>query len=366
MKKLPTPIQSLVRACDLLQAFREEAECLRLAELVERTGLSKTTTFRILSTLVECGMLTRVGGTKYRLNVHPLRPRSYKLGHAIQSNEFTFCRAVARSLERSARAANIELLLLDNRDSPRTALANAEVFVRERVDLVIEAQSDVQIAEQISNSFRSARIPMIAIEIPHPHSVYYGANNSQAGLMAGRHLARWAAQNWAGKIDELLLLELPKAGQLPNGRILGSLLGLMEHFPGVANKQITMLKTSGHMESAHEKVRQHLRKSRGERILVSAINDPCALGALLAFREAGREAHCAVVSQNASEEVHPELRKPGSRLIGSVGYFPERYGEGVIPIALDLLAARRVPHATFVRHQMVTAANLDSFYPRVS
>jgi ribose transport system substrate-binding protein len=84
---------------------------------------------------------------------------------------------------------------------------------------------------------------------------------------------------------------------------------------------------------------------------------------LFAFREAGREEQCAITGQNASLEAHSELQNPSTGLIGSVGYFPERYGEGVIPLALDLLAGRRVPPATFVKHQMVTAANFRSFYP---
>jgi ribose transport system substrate-binding protein len=52
-----------------------------------------------------------------------------------------------------------------------------------------------------------------------------------------------------------------------------------------------------------------------------------------------------------------------SRLVGSVGYFPERYGEAVIPLVIDLLAVRSVPPATFIRHEMVTPSNLRSFYP---
>ena len=33
---------------------------------------------------------------------------------------------------------------------------------------------------------------MIAIDIPHPGATYFGANNYQAGLLAGHYLARWA------------------------------------------------------------------------------------------------------------------------------------------------------------------------------
>jgi ABC-type sugar transport system substrate-binding protein len=35
-----------------------------------------------------------------------------------------------------------------------------------------------------------ARIPMIAIDIPHPGATYFGANNYGAGLLAGRLVRR--------------------------------------------------------------------------------------------------------------------------------------------------------------------------------
>jgi ribose transport system substrate-binding protein len=359
----PLIMKSLIRACQILRVFRDESECLRLSDVVVRTGLNKTTVLRILDTLTACELLTRVGGTKYRLGIRTLGKKRYRFGYGMQGAQFSFSRAVTESLQRSAAAADIDLFVLDNQDSPSTALQNADVFVRERIDLVIESQTDTRIGGQISERFRAASIPIVALEIPHPQTIFYGANNSQAGLIAGRHLARWAESQWQGNVDELLLLELPRAGQVPNARILGSLLGVIERLVWLSQSQIKILHTNGHYENAHTLTRLHLRRSRSQRILVAAINDPCALGALQAFRDAGREEHCAIVGHNASSEVHSELANKGTRLIGSVGYFPERYGEGVIPLALDLLSGRPVPSATFVRHEMVTPSNLRSFYP---
>jgi ribose transport system substrate-binding protein len=356
-------MKSLLRACAILKVFEDGSECLRLTDVVARTGMHKTTALRVLAALVESGMLQRVGETKYKLAIRPLGKRRYRIGYGMQSAEFGFSRAVTESLVRSAAAADIDLLVLDNEDTKTTALRNADVFVRERVDMVVESQTDVRIAGQICARFAAAKIPVIALEIPHPDAVYYGANNSQAGLIAGRYLARWAETHWRGHADELLLLELPKAGQVPNARILGSMLGVLERMVWFSEQQVKILRTSGHFENTVALVRNHLRRSKAERILVAAINDPCALGALQAFRDAGREEHCAIVGHNASPEAHAELAKRGSRLVGSVGYFPERYGEGVIPLALDLLAGRAVPPATFVRHEMVTPANLRMFYP---
>ena len=48
------------------------------------------------------------------------------------------------------------------------------------------------------------------------------------------------------------------------------------------------------------------------------------------------------------------MQRPESRLVGSVAYFPERYGEAVISLALDKLQGKEIPPATFVRHQMIT------------
>jgi ribose transport system substrate-binding protein len=69
------------------------------------------------------------------------------------------------------------------------------------------------------------------------------------------------------------------------------------------------------------------------------------------------------VGQNASPEGREELRTPGTRLIASVAYFPERYGEDIVRLALDILLRRPVPPAVFVKHELVTPENVNHFYP---
>jgi ribose transport system substrate-binding protein len=46
-----------------------------------------------------------------------------------------------------------------------------------------------------------------------------------------------------------------------------------------------------------------------------------------------------------------------------VAYFPERYGEEVISLCIDILQRKRVPPAVFVRHQLVTKESVDRLYP---
>ncbi len=72
------------------------------------------------------------------------------------------------------------------------------------------------------------------------------------------------------------------------------------------------------------------------------------------------------MGQNASPEGRVELREPHTRFIGSVGYFPERYGDDLIRVGLELLNHRPVPPAVFGGHQLITPENVDHFYPNDS
>jgi ribose transport system substrate-binding protein len=368
MKPMPSnggryTVEAVDRACDILEAFSTDGEALRLCDITARTGLSKTTAFRILYTLEKRGLVEQGERRTYQLRLRALNRRKYRFGYGAQSSEFAFSRTVSESIQAAALAEGIDLMILNNRYSAKEAIRNAELFVRAQVDLVIDFQTDEHCAPIVSAKFSEAQIPFIALEIPHPGATYYGANNYRAGTLGGQHLARWATQHWHGKVDEVLLLELPVAGALPKARLTGTVAALHAHLPSLTDRQIIPLDGNGQFERSLEVVRRHLRKSRARCVLVSAINDPSALGALRAFQEAGRVDECAVMGQNASLEARSEIRAPGSRLIGSVAYFPERYGDGAISLALNILKGKPTPPAVFVKHQLVTRETVDRIYP---
>jgi len=359
----PYLVKSVVHSSRVLTAFRASGEALPLREIATRSGLPKSMTFRLLYTLERCGMLEKVGENLYRSSLRPFKQRLYRLGYAAQGTDYQFSKEVSAGLERAAAVEGIELISVDNRYNPKIAQRNADVLVRERVDLVIEFQTDEQIAPIVAAKYRDANIPLIAIEIPHPGATYFGANNYEAGLIGGRYLGRWAKQRWEGEVDEIVLVVLKRAGSLPQMRMTGMLVGMKEVCPHLEQRRVTYLDGDGMLGDSFEAMRRHLRTSRSRRLLVGAINDPSALGALRAFQEAGRTEACAIVGHNASPEGRTEMRQPGTRLVGSVAYFPEKYGAEILRVALDILHHRAVPPAVFVKHQMVTPDNVNHVYP---
>jgi ribose transport system substrate-binding protein len=356
-------VKSLVHASDVLWTFQHPGETLRLRDVIDRTRFGKGMCFRLLYTLRHLGFVEKVAGNRYRLTGEVRRRRKYRAGYAAQGQDSSFAREVHAGLVRAAERAQIELVVVDNRYEPKTALRNAELLIREAVDIVIEFQTDESVAPAIASAYHQAGIPIIAIDIPHPGATYFGANNYEAGLLAGRHLGRWAKQQWNGQADEVLLLELARAGSLPAARVRGIVAGLRETLHGSGAWPIVSIDGDGQFRTALERVRKHLRETKARRILVGAANDPSALGAARAFQEAGRADTCAIVGQNAEPDARAELRAPRTPLIASVGYFPERYGDGLITLTLDILQRRPVAPAMFVKHQIVTRENVDHLYP---
>ena len=353
-------LETVARACTILHHFSEAQQPLSLAEVVERTGFERTIAFRLLRTLEDEGLLRRPEGRHYVSNVSILTNKRFRIGYASQTND-SFSKAVTQGIRLAATRHQVDLIEVENLYNARTALRNAQKLAKQRVDLAIEFQVYERIGPQLSTIYEEASIPVIAVEIPQPGAVFFGIDNYNVGQLAGKALVRAAQQHWRGEIDELLMLDLEIAGSLPHLRISGAESAVRKSLTG--SYQILHLDSRGEMERSFELVRRHMQFSPKRKTLICGVNDLAVLGALRAFSEVGRSEYCLALGVGAFPEARRELRSPQTRMIGSIATFPERYGDNLIQIALDILHRKPVPPAVYAPIQLVTPQNIDKFYP---
>ncbi|RME45426.1 MAG: sugar ABC transporter substrate-binding protein [Chloroflexi bacterium] len=299
----------------------------------------------------------------------PTKKDHYKIGFANLTEDIVFTQLVRESIQREAeKAGNIELVLADNKLDGATALANADNFILQGVDGVIEFQTDEKFGNVIMDKFRREGIPVIAIDIPMPGATFFGADNYRAGYMAGEAAAKWVKENWDGQVDAVLSLELPQSGPIPAARMQGQLDGLLNNLDiEVPEDMIFHLDSKNTQDEAFRVVSDTLPKIPDARHVVAVnINEGTALGTLAAFEAAGRKDDIVVVAQGADPSGQDEIAKEGSRHLGSTAYFPERYGEWIIPAMLDLLECKPVPPAIYVDHVFINKDNLCEYYPEHS
>jgi ribose transport system substrate-binding protein len=354
-------LETVSRACAILRQFSEAQQSLSLGEVVDRTGLERTIVFRLLRTLEEEGLLRRPEGRRYISNVNILSQKRFRVGYASQNSD-SFSKAVTQGIRWAAGRYQIDLIEVENLYNAKAALRNAQKLAEQKVDLAIEFQVYERIGTQLSGIYEKASIPVIAVEIPQPGATYFGIDNYSVGQLAGKSLVRAAQQHWHGEIDELMMLDLEIAGSLPHLRVSGAEMAVRKSLPG--SYQIIRLDSRGEMERSFELVRRHMQFSPKRKTLIFGVNDLAVLGALRAFAEVGRSDYCLGLGVGAFPEARNELRFPQTRMIGSIATFPERYGENLIQIALDILHGKPVLPAIYAPIQLITPQNIDKFYPR--
>lgn len=350
-------IPVLSKALDILELLQEENQPMTLEAIHRKTKISKTTVYRILKTFVHRGYLSQSPDGLYR---QVTRPKKMRFGFAGQSADMPFSNEVTESLKEAAASVGVDLMILDNCYDAATALRNADEFVRSKVDLVIEFQVEQEIAPMIGDKIAEANIPLIAIDIPHPHATYFGVDNYRVGIEAGEALAAHALANWEGKVDWVLGLDLAEAGPLVQSRITGAFEGVRSGIPDLPVELFVRMDARGMREHSKKLVADFLqRHPKDKRILVTAATDSSALGAVDAVRELKREKQVVVVGQDCIAEAIIEMRKDRSPLIGSVSHEAGSYGPSLVHLGLQLLRGQTVPPYNYVAHKIVTRKMLE-------
>jgi ribose transport system substrate-binding protein len=349
-------IPVLSKALDILELMQAENHPMTLEAIHRKTKISKTTVYRALKTFVHRGYLSQSPDGLYR---QVTRPKKLRFGFGGQSVDMPFSVEVTESLKAAASAVGVDLLVLDNCYDSATALRNAEEFVKSRVDLIIEFQVEQDVAPVIADKIAGAKIPFIAIDIPHPHATYFGVDNYRVGCEAGEVLASHAMQMWDGKVDWVVGLDLPEAGLLVQSRITGAFEGVRGGVPDIPVESFVRMDGRGMRDRSRKLIGDFLdRHPRDRHILIAAATDTSALGALDAVHERKRERNVAIVGQDCILEAVLEMKKKGSPLIGSVSHEAGSYGPSLIHLGLSLLRGQTVAPYNYVAHKMVTPRTL--------
>ena len=345
-------IPVLFKALDILELLQAEGQPMTLEQIHRRTKISKTTVYRVLKTFVHRGYLAQSQDGTYR---QVTRPRKLRFGFGGQSADMPFSNEVTRSLEQAASAFGVDLMVLDNRYDAQTAVKNAEEFVAQGVDLVMEMQTEQEVASIIGDKIAAANIPLIAIDIPHPHATYFGVDNYRVGAEAGAELARHAQREWDGKVDWVIGLDLPEAGPFVQGRISGAFEAIKAGLPEIPVEAYVRIDGRGMRDKSKKAVADFLdRHPKDRRVLVAAVTDTSALGAVDAAVDKKREKHIAIVGQDCIDEAIEQIKRKTSPLIGSVSHETSSYGPSLMTLGLALLRGQTVPPYNYVSHRLVT------------
>lgn len=288
-----------------------------------------------------------------------------KIGFINLSDGMPFGAAVKEGIESAAAEYDVDLISCDSNFDAQKALECARSFASQGVQGILNFQLDTSAAPRICDA--GPDVPTIAIDIPQPDCevVFYGVPNYSAGFQTGEVLGEYALSEFDCDVDVVLAVNAPAAGQVVVDRENGIVSGIQASCPDVTVEQIA---TEGSTDDAMPKVRDALtRHGEADHILVISTNDEMAIGAIKAAESVGRSGDIYVGSQNGFNLSWPYLcgEMEFENFIASTAYFPERYGDAIVPSLLALIDGQDQPRTLQVETVALTADNIRSELPGV-
>ena len=290
-----------------------------------------------------------------------------------ESEEFDFDLKVNPSMRNAAEAAGVELLVFNNAyPSTMQPLENADACVTREPDLVVSFNVFAELTEAIMSKYNAENIPVIAVDVTHPGSVFWGADNCMTGRLAAQFAADWAVEHMWPEEEMVVLTGLdPAVGGAPACRNTAFTDYFKENMPAIPDENYfdVDMRTAelGPNAGALAATTDWLTANPNAKYIVAtSINDDRAFGIASAMAQADRgdpTVDGVVIGKNADAIALDAIREGNSPLVGTVSFFPERYGDFMIPLALDILAGNPVPSIVRVPHEVISIDNIDTYYP---
>jgi ribose transport system substrate-binding protein len=298
--------------------------------------------------------------------------KGMKLGYAVNFAGNAFGDVVTESIRRNAELAGIDVknnfYYLDNKADATVALQNADIMLSKRPDVFIEFQLDAKANAIISQKFRAAGIPMLAIDIPVPGATFMGVDNWKVATMAGQAAVDLIQKRWGGwdQVDLVVMLTLPICGEICLLRAEGFAQALADRWGKDVEKKIHREDAGdGNVPDAQKASMLVLPKyPNAKRIVVTGIDEQAIAGFQAAAQILKRwnKDDYIIISQGV-DELGQQLIRDGIE-DGSIAYFPEKYGEYLVPAAVAQYLGLKIPSHIYVENVYINKENIDQYYPK--
>ena len=291
--------------------------------------------------------------------------KTFTLAHMDGWATNPFAIPIAKGIAKLAKDLGLKLIYCDAEFKPEKAISCAEILASQKPDFVIAGNWQGGAAAAIMAIFDKAKIPAASIDVSHPNAVFFGASNYASGVVGGKAAGEYAKANWDCKDVWVFMGENLEEGEAADLRLVGFADGVQEVCGALPADRIDRMRLSaGTADQAITVTTDWLTAHpEAKHILSTTIDDERANGMAKAFVATKRDG--MVVGQGCdSVGIAVVKMAPASenRFLGCAAYYPEKYGDYLVSIALDVMAGKAVPQEIHMEHTFLDHDTIGTVY----
>jgi len=302
-----------------------------------------------ITALAACSGGTTSGGSGTSGGDKPL-----KVAFANINNTSTFFNVQTTSMKEAAKTTGYQVSYFDNKSDGQTTLANAQLMVSQKPDLIIEYYGDESVAAATDAVFKRAGIPCITLNVRGTgYCKWFNVSNPDICAQTGQALGMIADnRGWTGANTTVVLIAANSFGAAVNTCQGFAYVEMQKVMKGLAHvdsyKDITMTTTKvgdttiqidggGLLDNAYKSMSNALSSIPSSRnVVVYAIGDDMAVGAMRAIEQADRTKTTILGGWGNDAEALKELRTNPSWVAEGdpfYGYWGE-FTQAMVPLVL--------------------------------
>ncbi|GAA5040451.1 ribose transport system substrate-binding protein [Thermocatellispora tengchongensis] len=261
------------------------------------------------------------------------------------------------AMDKGAKEAAAKIGAGENTQDAQLDLANQnnqiDAFIQQGVDLIVISAVDENGIEPAIVRAKQAGIIVIAVDTP--------AKGADAVIMtdavqAGEKSCDYLFKEMGGKGNVLLVDGTPI--QTIRDRITGC-KNVLKNYPGI---KVVGQQASKNDRASGLAVTTDMLTASPDVQGIFGMNDPSALGAVLAVEQAGKSGQVKVTGVDGSPEAVAELRRSGSPFIGTATQNPAEMVRRAVQVAQDIVAKKPPAEKTIlIPSELVTRDNVDEY-----
>ena len=273
------------------------------------------------------------------------------LNAGTESNQFHS--DVNNSIKNVAAENGVEVLYAVSEFDAGQIIPKVESLLQQGANVIVDFNVNGQVGGNLIDVVKEAGGKgVIGVDVEYisasgEKAWFMGANNQVAGELCGQAIADYALENKDGKVEYLVLFYNSENGDEVKKRMSGAIDGLKSKGIEVPEENIEYIDLGGGGSETTIQGRDKMTAwltahPDAHSVGVVAVNDETTTGALAAAETLGRQEDCIFASHNVSQ-VYIDAALSGDLYegyTGSVAYYPERYGEYIVPLAMDIASGK--------------------------
>lgn len=295
-------------------------------------------------------------------------PAGTKIGYIDPWAANTFSIPIREGVEELGKKYGFQVVYCDAAFKPEKAVECAEEVASQNPNFVVAGNWQIGAAPAMMKVLDDAHIPANSIDISEPNAIFVGANNYDAGTIAGKAAGEFAKEEWSCEDIWLLLGDNLAEGEAPDLRLQGFADGVQEVCGRLPSEQINRVRLAAATTDQALTVTTDWLTAhpQAKHVLGVSLDDERGSGMARSFaQDTETEGYasgmgCDSVGVELMRQAPPEQ----NHFLGCPAFFGEKYPELLISTAQDVLEEKPVPNEVHVEHKWVDHETVNQYFPK--